>query len=97
MDADVAQKCVDLATTFEVVGHRADYYLALSAQAQAARKGANKVSLVHLRDVAPLVLTHRRKDQNEQWLVQDNQHVAKLLGVEVNETANLSRQEVTSA
>lgn len=97
MDADVAQKCVDLATTFEVIGHRADYYLALAAQARAARKGADKVSLEHLQDVAPLILTHRRKNQNEQWLVQDNQHVAELLGVEVKETANLSKQAVTSA
>ncbi len=97
MDVDVAQGCVDLATAFEVIGHRADYYLALAAQAQAARKGADEVSLEHLRDVAPLVLTHRRENQNERWLVEDNQRVADLLDVGANRMANLSTRVVAQA
>jgi magnesium chelatase subunit I len=86
----LAQQCVDLAKSFEAVGHRADYFLALAARAQAARMGVNAVAPEHLRDVAPLVLTHRRRQKSEYWLKEDNERVADLLSVEPVAETNLS-------
>lgn len=91
---EIAKKCVKLAEDFEAVGHRADYFLALAARAEAARQGAKQVGAKHLRDVAPLVLTHRRQEQGEHWFSADNAKVAEILGIEVKPDLNLSRKEL---
>jgi len=88
----IVNKCIELAETFNAVGHRADFFLALAARAQAARVGAKKVTAVHLRDVAPLVLTHRRQEQSEHWFPTDNERVAEILGVEAVPNWNVSRR-----
>ena len=90
----IVTKCIELAETFKAVGHRADFFLALAARAQAARVGAAKVAPVHLRDVAPLVLTHRRQEQSEHWFATDNEQVAEILGVEAVPDWNVSRRAI---
>jgi magnesium chelatase subunit I len=85
----IIDKCVALAEAFAVVGHRADQYLALAALALAAREEADAVTTTHLRDVAPLVLTHRREGR-AYWHVTDNERVAELLNVELVTRRNLS-------
>lgn len=88
----LAQQCVALAETFEAVGHRADYFLALAARAQAARMGAAEAAAEHLRDIAPLVLTHRRREQSEYWSEEDNRRMAELLAVAPALEVNLSQR-----
>lgn len=56
----MATACVQIAQTFEVIGHRADYVMALAAQAYAARLGEPAVTYTHLQAVAPLAIMHRR-------------------------------------
>ena len=75
--AEVAQKCVELAQEFEAVGHRGDYVMALAARALAARKGDEKVTLEHVRQVAPLALAHRRP-RREEWTAEDDKQLAAL-------------------
>jgi magnesium chelatase subunit I len=74
---DVAQQCIKLAEAFEAVGHRGDYVMALAARALAARTGAKKVTLDHVRQVAPLALAHRRP-RREEWTAEDDQQLAAL-------------------
>lgn len=88
---DILQHCVNLADSFKAIGHRADYFLALAARAQAARLQTSTVTATHLRDIAPLVLTHRRQQNSEQWSTADNQKVADLLGVDATLSLNLSQ------
>lgn len=88
----VVQQCVKLAEGFKAVGHRADYFLALAAKAQAARVGKTKVAPDHLQVVAPLVLTHRRYEQSEYWSQDDNRRVAELLDTKPTIDVNLSHR-----
>lgn len=89
---DLAQQCIALAETFEAVGHRADYFLALATRARASRLGVGEAIVEHLRDVAPLVLTHRRRERSEFWSKEDNERVAELLGVDPAVDMNLSQR-----
>ena len=89
----ILEKCAELAEKFKAVGHRADFFLALAARAQAARSGAVKVESEHLRDVAPLVLTHRRLEQSEHWFPANNEEVAELLDIEAAPALNVSKKE----
>lgn len=73
----VAQQCIKLAEAFEAVGHRGDYVMALAARALAARNGAKKVTLDHVRKVAPMALAHRRSRQ-EEWTAENDQQLADL-------------------
>jgi magnesium chelatase subunit I len=74
---EVAQQCIRLAEAFEAVGHRGDYVMALAGRALAARNGAKKVTLDHVRQVAPLALAHRRP-RREEWTAEDYQQLAIL-------------------
>ena len=82
-------KCIELAERFEAVGHRADYILALSARAMAAREaaddineGKNKIEVTkeHLGAVARMALEHRRKDRKK-WSEADDDVVSDILGL----------------
>lgn len=90
----IAEQCIKLAEEFAAIGHRADFFLALAARAQAARLGAAEVKPEHLCEVTPLVLTHRRMVQSENWFTSDNEKVAEILGVKVMTDLNLSRKEL---
>ena len=57
---EIYEKCVILAREFQVEGHRSDYLLALAARGCAALQGKKQVDLEDVREVAPLVLQHRR-------------------------------------
>ncbi|MCL4264733.1 MAG: AAA family ATPase [Anaerolineae bacterium] len=74
---EAAQQCIKLAEAFEAVGYRGDYVMALAARALAARNGAKKVTLKHVRQVAPLALAHRRP-RREEWTAEDDQQLATL-------------------
>jgi magnesium chelatase subunit I len=65
----VVKACIDLSAEFEVEGHRGEYVTAIAAQACAALEGAERVEFRHVRQVAPLALSHRRRDflQGGQW------------------------------
>lgn len=84
----VISKCIELAESFEAVGHRADYILALSARAMAAREAAddikdeNKIEVTkkHLGAVARMALEHRRKDRKK-WSKTDDDLVSDILGL----------------
>ena len=82
----VAERCVELATRFEAEGHRADYIMALAARALAARLGEDKVSLQHVRKIAPMALQHRRlgiaDTGHDWWSEKDDKLVAEVLGNE---------------
>jgi magnesium chelatase subunit I len=74
---EVTQQCIRLAEAFEAVGHRGDYVMALAARALAACSGAKKVTLDHVRQVAPLALAHRRP-RREGWTAEDDQQLKAL-------------------
>lgn len=74
---EVAQKCVELAQEFKVVGHRGDYVMALAARALAAHDDAKTVTLEHVRKVAPMAFAHRRSRQ-EEWTAEDDKQLATL-------------------
>ena len=77
------EKCVALAARFGADGHRGDYLLALAARALAARRGEGAVTNEHLKDVAPLVLQHRRKVAGQRefvpWSPQEDDWVKQVL------------------
>lgn len=73
----IIQLCITLANEFKAQGHRADYVMALAAQALAARQGKTTVTREHLQQVAPLALQHRRGEQT--WAEKDNEMLIRLL------------------
>lgn len=79
----LAQVCVKVAKAFDVIGHRADYVMALAAQAYAAHMLENAVTQNHLGQVAPLALMHRRqaafREHHELWTAQDQIKLAEIL------------------
>jgi magnesium chelatase subunit I len=79
----VADACVLLAEKFLVEGHRADYLLALATCANAARYQQEQTTMVHLREVADLVLRHRLQTanqlQNAAWGVEQDRQLLELL------------------
>jgi magnesium chelatase subunit I len=66
---DMAALCIALAAEFEVEGHRGDYVTASAARALAAIEGSKAVTAQHVRQVAPLALSHRRREflASGQW------------------------------
>ena len=88
----ILEKCAELAEKFMAVGHRADFFLAFAARAQAARLGSAEVEAEHLRDVAPLILTHRREKHSEFWFPADNEKVAEILDVEAVSDFNIRKE-----
>ena len=79
IDGPIMRKCADLAKVFEAEGHRGDYILALAARACAALEKADKVSVDHLKRIAPLALAHRRKNRDDEWTEEDRRRLAKTL------------------
>lgn len=58
----IASYCVRIAKAFQAEGHRGDYVMALAARAYAAREQQSEVTPVHVQQVAPLALQHRRPE-----------------------------------
>ena len=52
----------ELCSENNVAGHRADLVMEQAARALAALKSAPEVTVEHIREVAPMVLMHRRRD-----------------------------------
>ena len=81
---ETADKCVKLAQTFEIEGHRGDYLLALASCACAARLNDRQATLEHLKSVAELVLRHRLlvayQLSNAVWGEEEKQKVVETLG-----------------
>lgn len=81
----LAKKCVAVAKAFGVEGHRADYVMALAAQAYAARQGETQVTAAHLAAVADMALMHRRAGSGQRgrelWTEQDDVRLKELLGL----------------
>lgn len=68
----ILQACVQLGAQDGIEGHRADYLLALAAQADAARNAQDIVTGDNLKHVAELVLRHRlspdsQTQETRQW------------------------------
>jgi magnesium chelatase subunit I len=59
---DVLRRCVAVAESLDVVGHRGEVVTLLAARAYAALHGETDVTAAHLRATAPLALRHRRPD-----------------------------------
>jgi magnesium chelatase subunit D len=53
---------IELCTENNVAGHRADLVMEQAARALAAMYSASEVKVEHIREVAPLVLIHRRRE-----------------------------------
>ncbi len=79
----ILKACVRLSSEFNIEGHRADYLLALAAQANAARSGQDNTTEKHLLEVAELVLQHRIPQDNPQTRAERNetteQSIAKII------------------
>lgn len=82
----------NIAADFRVEGHRGELAMLRAARAVAAIEALSSkatqpvVSAAHLAVVAPLALVHRRAASDSgtllDWSAEDDQHVAKLTGVE---------------
>ena len=82
MSSEMKSKCIQLAMTFDVYGHRAELVMALAARAEAARCGAGEVTLAHIQKAAPLALPHRRKGAlpgEYRWTDNDDDELARVL------------------
>lgn len=79
----VADACVKLAIEFGVEGHRSDYLLALAACAYASLQNESFTTLVHLKQVAELVLRHRLPDASQSnnglWSEEQERRLTELL------------------
>ena len=75
--------CVKLAQEFHAQGHRSDYLLVLAARACAARNKHKYVMRDDVKEVAPLILQHRRSGASQQnrilWSDNDKQLLTELL------------------
>ena len=81
----MTELCVKVAKAFKVVGHRADYIMALAARAYAALEGDRIVAKHHLQTVAPLAVTHRRQEETVRgqtlWTTEDDEMLHECLGL----------------
>jgi magnesium chelatase subunit I len=71
--------CARLGPELGVEGHRADFVLALAAQALAAKEGFTTVNVSHLSFVAPMVLQHRRIGGQPSWSESDSRRLQAVL------------------
>jgi magnesium chelatase subunit I len=75
--------CVRLADEFRVEGHRADYTLALAAQAHAARDERTTATTNDVAAIAELVLRHRTPESSQLehsiWNEESDQRIAKII------------------
>jgi magnesium chelatase subunit I len=82
----VLQKCVDLATEFQVEGNRGERVLAMAARAYAAKVGEKLATIEHLAEIAPLALQHRRSAMTQSgdvlWTEKEDALVKQVLGLE---------------
>lgn len=80
---EMAQHCVQIANAFKTEGHRADYVMALAAQAYASLEGEITVETRHIQEVAPLALMHRRPSMMQRgrdlWTDKEDAQLAQLL------------------
>jgi len=74
----IIDSCITIGEKFQAIGHRADYIIALTSRALAAREGNSKVTVEHVRRVAHLGLQHRRATTFE-WSQDDKQLLDSLL------------------
>jgi magnesium chelatase subunit I len=81
--AAIIDVCATLTETLEVEGHRADYLLALAAQAHAAKNGRSITASEDLLQVAELVLRHRISDTSQLnstlWNAEHGQRIAEII------------------
>ena len=81
--SEMAQLCVRIAKYFNTEGHRADYVMALAAQAYASLQGTAEVRIEHIQAVAPLALMHRRPSMMQRshglWTQDDDTNLEQLL------------------
>jgi len=80
----ILQACVRLGAQFGIEGHRADYLLALAAQADAARNAQKVTTRENLLEVAELVLRHRLSQGSQQqealpWNNETEQRIVKII------------------
>ncbi len=79
----ILEACVKLAKQFHVEGHRADYIMVFAARACAARHEQEIVTYEHVKQVAPLVLQHRRPQARQLkhtlWDEQDEKQLTETL------------------
>ena len=75
--------CAEIATAFQVPGHRGDKVMMLGARALAALDGASEAAADHVRAVVPLALRHRRPGTGpggqSYWSVEDDRVLAELI------------------
>lgn len=83
MSTAMVRRCADLAAHFQAAGHRGDYVTALAALACAALRGARRVSVRHIQEVAPLAFSHRRPEAVQggpaEWTAEDDAAMLKVL------------------
>lgn len=83
LSPEVAEGCVRVSSSIKAEGHRGDYVMALAARAHAALRGAKKVEMADLIEVAPLALQHRRsgilQSGGSLWSPEDDKMVKELL------------------
>ena len=75
--------CVELTNAFNSEGNRGDYIIALASRAYASLENSDKVEPYHIKEVAQLVLQHRRPEflQTNQlpWTEDDDNKVKEIL------------------
>jgi magnesium chelatase subunit I len=77
---EMMELCIDICSEFETQGNRGDYTLLMAARAQAALQKKEAIDKDCLKDVAPLVIQHRRKESGQDgWTSADDNRVVEVL------------------
>jgi magnesium chelatase subunit I len=76
----ILELCVKVARDFSAKGQRAEQMLALAARANAAYRAAPQIDPSDVRDVARMVLWHRRGTPPAPWSTDDDARLAALTG-----------------
>lgn len=78
-DENIVKAVVTITTNFEIDGHRADITMMKAAKANAALNGSKETSLDDVREVAPLVLSHRMRRRPFEEEAFDSEELEKCL------------------
>jgi len=82
LSEETAALCAKVGKAFKAEGHRADYIMALAAQAHATLKETKNVTREDIWAVAGLALQHRQRSNSLDWDDDRQQEVRKILGMQ---------------